>query len=64
MDFVADSVPAILVLGGILLFILGKTTGDSSYGNFGIICLFIGVIVYLLKEKIIKIYVSPVSLNF
>ena len=54
MDFVADSVPAILVLGGILLIILGSS-GDSGLGVAGAFCLILGVVVYLLKERVIKL---------
>ncbi len=52
MDFVADSVPAILVLGGILLIILG--TIQPSLNAAGWVCLIVGVFLFLLKEGIIK----------
>ena len=47
MEFVANTVPAILVLGGILLAILGNTL-------FGGFCIVLGVCVYLIKGKSIK----------
>ena len=52
MDFVADSVPAILVLGGILLIILGISQPTLNTAEW--VYLIVGVILFLLKEGIIK----------
>jgi len=55
MEFIADSVPAILVLGGFLLIILGFGGGGGLLALLGVMCLVGGVCVYLLKERIIRI---------
>jgi hypothetical protein len=48
MEFVANTVPAILVLGGILLVILG-------HFPLGVVCIIAGICMFALNEKIIKL---------
>jgi len=49
LEFMAYTVPAIMVLGGILLLILGYPTGISGMTEAGWGLIIIGALVYILE---------------
>lgn len=55
IQITAEDVPAILVAGGLIAAIVGITGSISALTFLGVGLIGLGVIIYLLKERIIKL---------